>query len=68
MATQKQIAANRAHAQKSTGPKTPEGKAIVARNATKHSLLARTITLDSESQERFDLLHQSYITSSTSPT
>jgi len=37
----KQLAANRRNAQKSTGPKTAEGKAITRLNALKHGLLAR---------------------------
>ena len=36
MASQLQIDANRQNAQKSTGPKTPEGKAAVRRNAVTH--------------------------------
>jgi hypothetical protein len=44
MATAAQIHANRANAQKSTGPRTAEGKAKVAQNAVQHGLLAqRTI-------------------------
>jgi hypothetical protein len=42
MSTQKQIDANRMNAQKSTGPRTPEGKAVVGQNAVTHGLLARS--------------------------
>jgi hypothetical protein len=44
--TDKQIAANRRNAARSTGPKTPKGKAIASRNALKHGLLAREIVID----------------------
>ncbi len=43
MATAAQIEANRCNAQRSTGPKTDEGKARVRRNAVKHGMTARTI-------------------------
>jgi len=43
MATAAQIEANRLNAQKSTGPKTDEGKDRVRRNAFKHGMTARTI-------------------------
>ena len=43
MATAAQIEANRLNAQRSTGPKTDEGKARVRRNAFKHGMTARTI-------------------------
>ena len=56
MATEKQIAANRANAQKSTGPRTPRGKAAVSQNAVTHGLLAKSVVLQSESQERFSAL------------
>jgi hypothetical protein len=36
-----QLEANRKNAEKSTGPKTPEGKQAVATNAVKHGLFAR---------------------------
>ena len=38
MATERQIAANRANAQKSTGPKTAAGKLKSSRNAYRHGL------------------------------
>ena len=56
MSTQAQILANRRNARKSTGPKTPEGKATVAKNATKHGLFARQNVVISENQADFDAL------------
>jgi hypothetical protein len=53
MATEAQVTANRANAQKSTGPRTPEGKATVAQNAVKHGLLARTAVLHGEDWEEY---------------
>ena len=48
MATDKQIAANRLNAQKSTGPKTPEGRAAVRLNGVEHGLYAETLVLPGE--------------------
>ncbi|MCP4570635.1 MAG: hypothetical protein GY841_23870 [FCB group bacterium] len=45
MATKKQIEANQKNALKSTGPKTPGGKAIVGRNAVKHGLYSKEVVL-----------------------
>ena len=56
MATLKQIEANRLNALKSTGPRTPEGKAAVSMNALKHGLRARTVVLPSENAEEFHQL------------
>src|SRR5512143_1610728 len=54
MTTEAQVAANRANARKSTGPRTPEGKAVVAQNAVKHGLLAREGVLRGEDGEEFE--------------
>lgn len=41
MTSERKIQANRRNAQRSTGPRTPEGKAAVSRNAFKHGLRSR---------------------------
>ncbi|MCC6360772.1 MAG: hypothetical protein IT450_18700 [Phycisphaerales bacterium] len=48
------IEANRANAQKSTGPKTPEGKAASSRNAMKHGLTAAAMVLPNENITEFE--------------
>ena len=48
MASEKQDRANRRNAQKSTGPKTPQGKAAVRLNAAKHGLLSKEALLPGE--------------------
>jgi len=53
MATQAQILANRRNARKSTGPRTPQGKAAVAQNAAKHGLTAVLDVIFAESQSEF---------------
>ena len=45
MPTPKQLAANRRNAQKSTGPRTPEGKAAAGRNALKSGIDAQAETM-----------------------
>jgi len=54
--TIKQIDANRRNALKSTGPKTPQGKAAVSMNSLRHGLRARTVVLPGESRAEFDQL------------
>jgi len=54
MSTQAQILANRRNAQKSTGPRTTEGKAAVSQNAVKHGFSAHQDIISSESQADFD--------------
>lgn len=56
MATEKQIKANQANAKKSTGAKTPEGKAVVAANPIKHGLLSRHLILEGENPEDYHAL------------
>jgi hypothetical protein len=56
MATVKQIEANRRNALKSTGPKTPEGKAAVRMNALRHGLRARSILIPGENPADYDQL------------
>ncbi len=55
MATEAQTTANRTNSQKSTGPKTPEGKAAVSQNAFKHGLFVDKAVVKDESQEEYDL-------------
>jgi hypothetical protein len=50
------LLANRANAQLSMGAVTPEGKAVVSQNATKHGLTGKFKVLPSESQSDFDRL------------
>jgi hypothetical protein len=59
MTSERQIAANRANALHSTGPKTPEGKTAVRLNAFRHGLLARDVVLPEEDLDAFeDLQHR----------
>ncbi|MBN2131170.1 MAG: hypothetical protein JW741_16845 [Sedimentisphaerales bacterium] len=54
MATQAQVQANRLNAQKSTGPRTDEGKAIASQNAVKHGLCAETAVIAGEDVGEFE--------------
>jgi hypothetical protein len=54
MATDKQIQANRRNAQKSTGPRSAEGKAVSSRNALKTGLFARGIIIGHESSVQLE--------------
>jgi hypothetical protein len=58
MASTKRNEANRQNAQKSTGPKTAEGKAVVSQNAIRHGLLATETLLPDEDTVIFDDFHQ----------
>src|SRR5690349_16501479 len=50
MTSEAQIEANRRNAAMSTGPRTPEGKAVAASNALKHGLLSREVRIQGESE------------------
>jgi hypothetical protein len=54
MASERQKAANRANARRSTGPKTPEGKAAIRLNARSHGLFARDVVLPEEDADAFE--------------
>ena len=70
--SQRKIDANRQNAQKSTGPKTSEGKAKTCLNAQKHGLTAELLMcaadgtpLNPEAKELDDCLHDRYGLSET---
>jgi hypothetical protein len=54
MASVAQIEANRLNAQKSTGPRTAEGKERASRNALKHGLLAQEAVIQGEDPAEFE--------------
>lgn len=56
MTTQKQAAANKSNALKSTGAKTPAGKLAVSGNAIKHGILSSRILLGGEDAALFGQL------------
>ena len=55
MATEKQIAANRANAKRSTGPRTLAGKTISSRNACRHGL-SNSLRLDPLTSAKIDAI------------
>jgi hypothetical protein len=56
MATPRQIAANRQNSQKSTGPKSEEGKAKSALNRLSHGLTSNATIVPDENPEEFQAL------------
>jgi hypothetical protein len=58
MASAAQISANRLNAQKSTGPSTLRGKAMMRRNPLRHGLSASTVVLFCESEAEFEEFRQ----------
>jgi hypothetical protein len=61
MSSDQQIAANRLNAQRSTGPRTPTGKARVSMNALKHGLTGRDVVLPNENPDEFDSFRKSLL-------
>lgn len=57
MASEAQTAANRRNAEKSTGPRTDEGKAKASQNALRHGLRARKVISFDESEPDFLAYH-----------
>src|ERR1035441_2281280 len=61
MATPAQITANRANAQKSTGPRSAEGKSVSRFNALKHGIDAASTVIPGEDPADFDALAADYL-------
>jgi len=61
MSTKAQINANRQNAQKSTGPQTDEGKAVVSQNAVKHGLFAAEAVISVEDPADYELYRDKYL-------
>ena len=60
MATPAQINANRANAQKSTGPRSAEGKSASRFNALKHGIDAASVVIPGEDPAEYDALDADY--------
>jgi hypothetical protein len=58
--SEKQLAANRANAKKSTGPRTAAGKASSSRNALKSAIYANAIIIEGEDRDDLDALRDGY--------
>jgi hypothetical protein len=58
MTSARKAESNRRNALKSTGPKTPEGKAAMRLNALKHGLLSREIFLPGEDEAALEELRR----------
>lgn len=62
MASERQIAANRRNAQKSTGPRTEQGKQASSRNAFKHGVLSVSVVSTEEDHAGFNNLLTQLVT------
>ncbi len=61
MASEAQISENRQNAEKSTGPRTDEGKAVVSQNAVTHGLFATQMIINGENRALFDLQREAML-------
>lgn len=61
MTSERQAAANRRNALRSTGPNTPEGKEHAKLNALRHGLRAETLVLPDEDPAEFERFQQALI-------
>ena len=61
MTSNKQLQANRRNAQRSTGPRSPEGKARSRLNSRKHGLTAKMLIIVGECADDFDQLRTGLI-------
>jgi hypothetical protein len=57
MTTERQLNANRQNAQKSTGPRTPQGKRISAQNAASHGLRSACVLIASDDPAQYQAHH-----------
>ncbi len=62
MSTKKQTKANRQNAQKSTGPKTAQGKAVTSKNAVKHGLFAAEAVITGEDPAEYEAYRDHFLT------
>ena len=60
MSTKAQIKANQQNAQKSTGPQTAEGKAVVSLNAVKHGIFAGSV-IQGEAPADYEAFHNQFL-------
>jgi hypothetical protein len=63
MTSQKQVEANRANAQKSTGPNTPEGKSKSRLNAVRDNITGQITTLSDADRAIFETLKAEHVAS-----
>jgi hypothetical protein len=63
MSSNRKIESNRANAQRSTGPKTEQGKAVSSRNATRHGLAGNQVVIKDEDPAAYEALRQELIDS-----